>query len=378
MKKNLFLAALAGVALVGCAKNEVAQVTDDSQKEISFAAPVVAPVTKADYVTNMSISTDPSGFTFSVWGWYCEGEGTFDPTTAQFYMGLATDSGVDVSYDSSINDGKTDGSGAWKPYTAYYWPKNGKLSFSAYSPTAANSDGTFRADAATGINITNYTVKGLDEQYDLLFSDRIYDKTTSTDGTNNTYDGVDITFNHALAAIEIKARLEADYGADIIKVKKITLTNVNSKGTFKQNFVNGYYSTSTPAAWSSPTTPVSYDLFNGSENVIYNSGTPQPITGCKNAIILPQPITYSTPGLNTNTQLIVEYQIKHGSTYLDQQVSQDLYSLNGMKESTSVTVKSWEIGKRYTYNLVFGLEEVYFAPEVNSWEDVVMDGITIK
>ena len=377
MKKNLFLAALAGVALVGCAKNEVAQVTDDSQKEISFAAPVVAPVTKADYVTNTSISTNPSGFTFSVWGWYCEGEGTFASATAKFYMGLATDSGVEVTYDNTINDG-TNGSGAWKPATAYYWPKNGKLSFSAYSPTAAKSDGTFRADAATGINITNYTVKGLDEQYDLLFSDRAYDKTTSTGGSNDTYDGVDIEFNHALAAIEIKARLEADYGTDIIKVTKITLTNVNSHGTFKQNYVNGYYSTGTPAAWISQTNPVSYELFNGSENVIYNSGTPQAITGCKNAIILPQEITYSTPGLSTNTQLIVEYQIKHGSSYLNQKVSQDLHSLNGMKDSTPVTVTSWEIGKRYTYNLVFGLEEVYFAPDVNIWEDVVMDGITIK
>lgn len=376
MKKNLFLAALAGVALVGCAKNEVAQVTDDSQREISFAAPVVTPVTKADYVTNTSISTTPADFNFSVWGWYCEG--TFYYSSAEFYMGLGSDSGVAVTYDSSIDDGTTTGSGAWKPSTAYYWPKNGKLSFSAYSPTAANSDGTFRADAETGINITDYTVKGLDEQYDLLFSDRTYDKTTSTDGTNNTYDGVDIRFNHALAAIEIKARLEADYGTDIIKVTKITLTNVNSKGTFKQNFVKGYYYTGTPAAWSSQTTPVSYDLFNGSANVIYNSGTPQAITGCKNAIILPQTITYSTPGIDTNTQLIVEYQIKHGSSYLNQKVSQDLHSLSGMKESTSVTVTSWEIGKRYTYNLVFGLEEVYFAPEVTPWEDVVMNGITIK
>ena len=130
MKKNLFLAALAGVALVGCAKNEVAQVTDDSQREITFAAPVVAPVTKADYVTNTSISTTPTGFTFSVWGWYCEG--TFASSSAQFYMGLDSDSGVAVTYDSTIDDGTTTGSGASKPDTSYYWPKNGKHSFSAY------------------------------------------------------------------------------------------------------------------------------------------------------------------------------------------------------------------------------------------------------
>lgn len=377
MKKNLFLAALAGVALVGCAKNEVAQVTDDSQKEISFAAPVVAPVTKADYVTNTSISTNPSGFTFSVWGWYCEGEGTFASATAEFYMGLATDSGVEVTYDNTINDG-TNGSGAWKPATAYYWPKNGKLSFSAYSPTAAKSDGTFRADAATGINITDYTVKGLDKQYDLLFSDRAYDKTTSTDGTNNTYDGVDITFNHALAAIEIKARLEADYGTDIIKVTKITLTNVNSKGTFKQNFVNGYYYTDTPAAWSSQTTPVSYDLFTGSENVIYNSGTPQAITGCKNAIILPQTINYISPNDASNAQLIVEYQIKHGDSYLNQTFSKDLSGVYGSESGgTAIAIDSWEIGKRYTYVLVFGLDDIYFAPIVEDWKDVTMSDINI-
>jgi hypothetical protein len=31
----------------------------------------------------------------------------------------------------------------------------------------------------------------------------------------------------------------------------------------------------------------------------------------------------------------------------------------------------WEPGKRYTYNLTIGLDEIYFAPEVTDWTDEV-------
>ena len=34
--------------------------------------------------------------------------------------------------------------------------------------------------------------------------------------------------------------------------------------------------------------------------------------------------------------------------------------------------KEWEPGRRYTYNIVIDLDEIYFAPEVEAWDDVVV------
>jgi len=39
----------------------------------------------------------------------------------------------------------------------------------------------------------------------------------------------------------------------------------------------------------------------------------------------------------------------------------------------ATTVAAWEIGKRYTYTIVFALEEIYFDPAVTDWVDVAVD-----
>jgi hypothetical protein len=44
----------------------------------------------------------------------------------------------------------------------------------------------------------------------------------------------------------------------------------------------------------------------------------------------------------------------------------------------ALSATEWEPGKRYTYNLTIGLDEIYFAPEVTNWvEEVNVDIPTI-
>ena len=380
MKKTVFIAALAVVAMASCTKNELKVPSTGTDAVISFQ-PVVANATKADYITNSSIAPvgSTSDFKFTVYAWYTDNaEMTASTTTAKAtkYMDA-----VVVSYKARHDDGTpgatpgaTQGQGGWSPENKYYWPKNGYLSFDAYAPSAASSDGTFSSVVETGLQIANYTVKGIDDQYDLLYSTRTLNKTTSTGGTNNTYDGVDIAFNHALSAIEVTAKTDNDYSG-AIKLKKITILNAYNKGTFNQGMTTAV-SAASPAWTAAVDSEVSYELFSGAEALSTTALTSTTTPAIKNAILLPQ--DFSHTGGN-KVSIRVDYTIKHGTAELPQYYVVDLSSTTGhVGSDPSASLSAWEIGKRYTYNFIFSLDEVYFAPEVAEWTNVTVDDITVK
>lgn len=375
MEKNLLFAALAVVAMASCTKNELKVPATGTDAVISFQ-PVVANATKADYITNSTIAPtgDPksSTFKFTVYAWYTDGaEMTTSTTTstAKAYM-----SGVEVSYKPGHNDA-TKGEGGWSPATTYYWPKNGYLSFDAYAPSTASADGTFSSVVETGLQIANYTVKDLNQQYDLLYSTRTLNKSKSTDGTNTTYDGVDIAFKHALAAIEVTAKTDADYGTDAIKLNKVSILYAYKKGNFSQGMANAI--TEDTPAWDNQNTEVD-------EYVLYDAGatlsdgaslsqTPLKSPAISNAILLPQSFDH-TPTTTNTVSIKVDYSIKGTTDYLAQTQTFDLSDT----KVGSIDQTGWEMGKRYTYNFIFSLEEIYFAPQVAEWTDVTVNDITVK
>lgn len=372
MKKTVFIAALAVVAMASCTKNELKVPSTGTDAVISFQ-PVVANATKATYLETANMKTKCTEF--GVFAWYGEPNLATSGSAATAYM-----DNVKVAYDSGKDD-DTDGSGAWKPAQNYYWPKNGTLSFDAYAPASAHAEtpgagtGKVTSTAANGLKIENYTVADLAGQYDLLYSTRTQDKTTSTGGTNNTYDGVDIAFKHALAAIEVTAKTDKDYSG-AIKLKKITILNAYSKGTFNQNMDNA--TTEGTAAWSGQSTETPYELFKNDSGVeltqtALTSTTPNPI---RNAILLPQEFIHSG---GNKVSIRVDYTIKHGTAELAQYYVVDLSSTSGhVGSDPSASLSAWEIGKKYTYNFIFSLDEVYFAPSVENWTPVTVDPINVQ
>lgn len=362
MKKSLLLAVCAITAMASCTKNEIAP-DAAQQREIRFTSPVVAPTTKAK--AGIIEKTYPTEESFNVYAWYCEGD--FDSSTAKPYM-----DSVKVTYNSSIDD-ETDGSGAWEPATPYYWPKNGKLTFSAYSPSDASTDCTISCDAAKGLTFTDFTVKEtVTDQYDLLYSERAYDKTSSLGTTNDTYDGVDIVFNHALSAIVVKAKTAGDYSG-AIKIQDIKVSNVYSKGDFSENLTNGYESTQTPS-WDNHAAPTTYTLYSVPQGGAGddNEGNSTVSTAIKQfgttAILLPQDLKHDENDIVTIT---VKYAIAYGNgEELPQKAEFELCDLTGTENGTEKTITEWEMGKRYIYNITIGLETIYFAPSVEDWVDV--------
>lgn len=366
MKKTVFIAALAVVSMASCTKNELKVPSTGTDAVISFQ-PVVANATKADYITNSSISTDPTSFSFAVFAWYPEGGGEMQAstTTGTKYMDNVT-----VTYNNTDYAGD-EGTGTWAPSTTYYWPKNGKLSFDAYAPASAH-DGTpsagkgkFTSDITKGLQIANYIVAELANQYDLLYSTRAQNKNTSVGTENATYDGVDIAFKHALSAIEVKAKTAANYGADVIQLTGVTIQNAYNKGTFSQN-MNSPIAEGSPE-WTGHGNEVNYVLFSGTQSLTTSEVTSPTI---KNAIVLPQSFTHSP----NEVSIKVDYQIKGTNGYLAQTQTFDLSDT----KVGSIDQTGWDMGKKYTYTLVFTLEDIHFAPSVEVWAPVTVDQIDVK
>ena len=367
MKKTVFIAALAVVAMASCTKNELKVPSNGTDAVISFQ-PVVANATKADYLTTANMKDKCTSF--GVFAWYPEGGGEMQASTTNgtLYMNNVT-----VTYNGSFNDDDDQGLGTWAPATNYYWPKNGKLSFDAYAPASAH-DGTpsagkgkFTSDITKGLQIANYTVAELANQYDLLYSTRAQNKNTSNGGNsgNIIYDGVDIAFKHALAAIEVKAMTAANYGADVIQLTGVTIENAYNKGSFSQG-MDSPVAEGTPA-WTGHSNEVDYVLFSGAQSLTTSEVTSPTI---KNAIVLPQSFNHSP----NKVSIKVDYQIKGTNGYLAQ--TQTFVLSDTMVGSTAQT--GWDMGKKYTYTLVFTLEDIHFAPEVAEWTNVNVNQIDVK
>ena len=360
MKRFFFIAAIAGAALASCTKNEVAQSVND-QKAISFATPVVGLTTKAP--TYGLLTALPETQTFNVWGWYSEAESYVADETVKAYM---TD--VTVEYNSGNFNTEETENGAWAPNPTYFWPKDGKLTFDAYSPTEIQTNYNVECDKATGLKITDYVVPtDLEKQIDVLFSDRAYDKESTSFTNGNTYEGVDIAFNHALSAIAFKVAQAGDYADGTITIKSITV-NAFSKGTFTQNIAANRTQSPSWTAAETASYPILVNADYAASQHLDTELEPAGVT----ALMLPQVFSLS------DAKITVEYYIKNND---EEPLLQDFTfnlkdAVNQAGEDSKgndVTVNKWEMGKRYTYNITIGLQGIYFAPTVDAWDDVTVN-----
>ena len=338
MKKTLVFAALASVALVGCTKN--VEVANNDLNEITFDTPVLAPATKADEITG---TTFPKNVDFAVFAWYNASELTGTNVAAgKLYMNDVT-----VSYDSTKDD-TTTGTGAWKPASVYFWPKNGYLAFDAYSPSSVAAT----CDATTGIAFSDFVAPiSYDDQIDLLYSTRVINKQSSVEHNNNTYDGVNIPFNHALSVVRVFVKASTDTDANLIKVKSVKFMNIKNQGDFSQ------------AKWTPEGDDVNLVIGDAADSTSsFAISTAEKQYG-KNHIVLPQVFT------GDSAVLEIKYDIlgQGGVEPLEQVAKLNLASQSAVGAENHTG--SWLMGKRYNYHITFGLNEIYFAPSITDWVD---------
>lgn len=343
MKKTLVFAALASVALVGCTKN--VEVANNDLNEITFDTPVLAPATKADEITG---TTFPKNVDFAVFAWYNASELTGTNVDAgSLYM-----KDVTVNYDSTKDD-TTTGKGAWKPASVYFWPKNGYLAFDAYSPSSVAAT----CDATKGIAFSDFVAPiSYDDQIDLLYSNRVINKQSSVEHNNDTYDGVNIPFNHALSVIRVYVKAATPTDASLIKVKSIKVKNIKNKGDFAS------------AAWTPKGTAVDVVLGEAVDAFASTAITTSEEQYGQNRIVLPQTFNDTPAEIE-----IVYYILGQGGVEPLEQVAHFALSGQTAVKPGSDPVDShdheWKMGKRYNYHITFGLNEIYFAPSITDWVD---------
>lgn len=380
MKKLFFIAAIAGAALVSCTKNELAPSVTE-QQEISFAAPVMSPATKVTEVAN-NYPNDANS-KFAVWAYYYDDE-TDGGVYTDFDDGEIYMNEVVVKYNETLK--------GWRPESkSYYWPKNGSLTFIAYSPSSVAA----YADVdKKGINFTDYVVDtDVAKQTDLLFSERAYNKEAVDQVTTaaDPYAGVQINFKHALSSIMFKVKAADVYAGTTLKVTKIEVLNAFSKADFSQgladvnNALTGQkvtidgVETQTNAAWTDHLNPVNYTAYsdpNGIEltssevdevltpDTYYtHSASKDPVSKTTDLILLPQSLE--------DVSIRVTYTLENAD--MDDAIAQTAtVSLATGFKVGETEIDAWEIGKRYTYTISVGLGEIYFDPLVEAWSDNVV------
>ena len=328
---------------------------EPGEHPISISCPLVSPSTKAlAGEMPLNYSTDES---FGVYALYYP-TGNFagwDKTPGStIYI-----DGAEFSYNSSIDD-TSEGSGAWSATPGYYWPKGGKMTFAAWSPYRAKNDGTISYGQA-GLQIKDFTTadKG-SEQYDLLYSERVYDKDDCS-GTSTQYDGIDLLFSHALSSLHFTAC--SSVSTANIRISKIVIYDIYKTGDFNENISETNPSTySSSPAWTFDAGKAKYT--EASPLVVYedNSGIAAPVLPLQGSTPFAVGFALPIPQNIASAKMKVYYNVQLGSAEPVPTVSQAL-------ELGSGTVTLWKRQTRYTYNLILGAQQIRFSVNVRGWND---------
>lgn len=319
--------------------------------EISYK---VAPRTKAD----------PQAFdtknVFASWAYYLpKGKNWSDNwKDAEIYIGKEAEEGVTISYGNNV----------WKDQTAsHYWPKEGNLTFFAYSLNRNNFDlkhdsgNTYpivchKSPNAYGINAT-IDLKD-NKNLDLLVAEIAKDKTHNENIYN--LNGVPTLFKHKFSRIQFAVKKKEEYTGATITLNSITFNNVAHAGHYSQfnkedgdvKFTQDYCKAG-EIRTSLVYTTTDFKVTSATDYV--------PVTETDETyyIYMPQDFKNVTEAKN-----IATIEVKYTVTFK-----------NGISETYTKTLNvkdifdSWEIGKRYTFNLIFSLDEIKWAPAVGDWEN---------
>lgn len=360
MKRFLFMSALASVALASCVNDEAMENTSKaSDQKITFNAPVVSGLTRAVAGEIGTTYSESESFkVFALWHKAAYSSWKAVNNESAVYMDKVT-----VSYTTADNDSyKIDrdaGNGSWTFQGGtgpYYWPKDGYLTFAAYSPADADALATYSMTETNGLQIDDFSVDAdASKHYDLLYSELSKDQTrTAYTAEHDEYLGVDINFNHALSSIRFMVKTKETYSNAVITLQKIEIEGVKYKGDFTQDLA----ATPKTAMWTVENNLISAAYVSTNSDQVVNATATEP-SNHNDIILMPQTLTD-----NDDAKITVTYTMQvNGGAVIPQTQTVKINTLSD----------KWEIGKRYTYNIIFTLEKVYFAPDVTDWVDVPKD-----
>lgn len=355
MMKKLIVLFSAVAALAACSKNEVVPAVSGENVEISYK---VAPRTKAD---PQAFNTDN---VFASWAYYLPSGKNWSDNwdvrkDAKPYIG-EEHVGSTISYKG----------GVWKDQeTSHYWPKGGKLTFFAYSlnsNTLRNQDHTdtffYCENDENAYGISGILNLEAHPNTDFLVADIATDKTTNESKYNFT--GVPTLFKHRLSRIKFAVKKKADYANATITLNSITFNKLINGMTYTQFHKSGdgfseYMNTDKASRSTQVYTQTNFEVASTEFVSIPDANEVR-------YIYIPQDFKNVTNADKVAT-IEVKYTVtlKKGTSETDKGISETYIKTLNVKN----IFDSWDMGKRYTFNLIFSLDEIKWAPAVGDWED---------
>lgn len=356
--KKLIVLLSAVAALAACSKNEVVPAVSGENVEISYK---VAPRTKAD----------PQAFdtknVFASWAYYLPSGKNWNAnhtdTEAKIYIGKEGEEGATISYGNNV----------WKDQKAsYYWPKEGNLTFFAYSLNSNSLTDPSGTD-------THFTCLNHDSQYgifgslnldthpntDFLVADIAKDKTANQNVYN--FNGVPTLFKHKLSRVKFAVKKKSDYPGATITLNSITFKNLVNGMTYTQFWKDA--NKGIIPDYMNPGTARSDQEYTKTDFEVSSSKSFDPVHDANEVryIYIPQNFK-DVKDVTKIATIEVKYTVtlKKGTSETDKGISETYTKTLNVKD----IFDSWEIGKRYTFNLIFSLDEIKWAPAVGDWEDV--------
>lgn len=353
MNKIIWISAVV-LSVAACAKNEVVPVNSGENQEITFN---VAPKTKADDAHgHKEFEKDK---VFASWAYYLPGNETWEQH--------ATPPALYIERAVIANTKPNEMDGVWKAKDenkTYYWPKNGSLTFFAYSLTKgdltlAGGNSGFTCDPGTGIS-GGINMKD-NPNTDFLVAEIAKNKTENV--KTHFTKGVPTLFRHKLSNIVFKVAA-GSYDRTSFKLKSIQFKNIGCFGSYNQvpeSFSDGLQSV--------PYSPYYSQSVEGQN--ITTTLTEVDKNSVKNWIFVPQRFDDETGEIEVVYEIITEVAT-------EKFVTQTVTKTIKLKElfptvlnpDPSKVSGGWEMGKKYTINLTFTLDEILWDPAVQDWDPV--------
>ena len=329
MKKNLFIAAAACVALAACTKNEVRPVSTD--QEITFKT-----------ISTKAAEVYSTSNIFKTWAYMHTADYALN-INKQLYLG-GTD-GLEISYVPA--------SSKWRNETSkYYWPKNGdKLTFFSYA-TNSNScvlnGATVKCSFEDGIIVEGFATDS-NLNVDFLVADVAKDKTANVETYGHS--GVPTLFRHKLSNVIFTINSKENYDKKTFKLQSIDLVNVIATASYIQNPLNPTYE-----GWNGLTL---HDVTFCDTETVFS----------KDVVIPTANQSYYIPQtFDNSTKVILKYKIITDNGESDP----SKYAVENVvveKKLSELFGASWKMGTRYTCAITVSLDEILWDPAVEPWDD---------
>ena len=341
MNKHIFYVAAACVALASCVKNEVRVNAPD--KEITFQT--VSTKAGAE-----AFNTDHKFYSYA---YFLEKDKTWDKgfATAKPYIDNAL-----IAYETPAT-----GKGYWAAYKPYYWPKQGSLTFFAWTDdTAAPSVGTepdVKVSCApnTGIKIENYSVEK-NPNKDILVAMIAKEKTSNTSATGDWEQGVPTVFRHVLSNLAFTIKTDGNYSAGATySLQSIKLKNINTKGDYAQG---SPAATAAENVWTDHGDVKDMPVFTSAGQPVSDAVVNLDPSKTDFSIVLPQKFTDATPKIEIVYTITTKYT---GTDFVE--------TVTETKPLKDIYTNGWVSGKKYTLNIKLSLNEIYWDPSVEGWDD---------